>query len=63
MAMGWTLSERLFLLLEDGRFLLFSIFGLKLAELKLFETAFTDLVCQGTSMESGCIAYTRTGRM
>ena len=61
--MGWTLSERLFLLLEDGRFLLFSILGLKLAEHKLFDTAFTDLVCQGATMESGCIAYTRTGRM
>lgn len=61
--MGWTLSERLFLLFEDGRLSVFSLMGDRLSDLKLFEQAFTDIVMCGTPTESGCLCYTRTGRM
>ena len=61
--MGWTLSERLFVLFEDGRLFLFSILGTQVAEIKLIEQAFTDLVSLGIATESGCIAYTRSGRL
>ena len=62
-AVGWTLSERLYVLLEDGRFFLFSLHGDQIAETKLFDQAFVDLVSTGISTESGCVCYTRTGRM
>ena len=45
--MGWTLSERLFILFEDGRVCVYSIRGTKVGEVKLFDQAFTDLVCCG----------------
>ena len=61
--MGWTLSERLFILLEDGRLFVFSILGVLITVTKLFEQAFVDLVSHAIGTENGCIAYTRTGRV
>ena len=61
--MGWTLSERLFLLFEDGRMVIFTLMGDRVTELKLFEQAYTDLVVCGAPSECGCVAYTRTGRL
>lgn len=61
--MGWTLSERLCVLFEDGRLSVFSLLGDRLGDLKLFEQAFTDIVMCGAATESGCLAYTRTGRL
>ena len=34
-----------------------------MGELKLFDQAFTDLVCCGAATENGCVAYTKTGRL
>ena len=61
--MGWTLSERFFILFEDGRLYVYSVRGAKQGELKLFDQAFTDLVCCGAATENGCVAYTKTGRL
>lgn len=61
--MGWTLSERLFILFEDGRVCVYSIRGIKVGEVKLFDQAFTDLVCCGVATENGCVAYTKMGRL
>ena len=61
--MGWTLSERFFILFEDGRLYVYSVRGAKMGELKLFDQAFTDLVCCGAATENGCVAYTKTGRL
>ena len=58
--MGWTLSERLFLLFEDGRLSVFSLMGDRLSDLKLFEQAFTDIVMCGTPTESGRLCYTHS---
>ena len=42
---------------------MFSLHGDRIAETKLFDQAFVDLVSTGISTESGCVCYTRTGRM
>lgn len=34
-----------------------------MGELKLFDQAFTDIVCCGVATENGCVAYTKTGRL
>ena len=62
-AFGWTVSEQLMLLLEDGRLFVFSIDGTRIAETHLFDQVFVDLVSFGLCTELGCIAATRTGRM
>lgn len=62
-AFGWTVSEQLMLLLEDGRLFVFSIYGTRIAETHLFDQVFVDLVSFGLCTELGCIAATRTGRM
>lgn len=63
MAVGWTLSERLFILLDDGRFFIYSLCGERIKEIKLFDQSQMDLISTGAATETGCIAYTRTGRV
>ena len=63
MAVGWTLSERLFVLLDDGRFFVFNLLGKLIKEIKLFSQSFTDLIATGVGFETGCVAYSRSGKL
>ena len=63
MSMGWTSTEKLFLLFEDGQFVIFSNMGELCSLNKLFKTALSDIVVHANTTEDGFIAITKANHM
>ena len=63
MSMGWTSTEKLFLLFEDGQFVIFSNMGELCSQNKLFKAALSDIVVHANTTDDGFIAFTKNNHM
>lgn len=62
-AMGWTSNQKLFILFEDGQYIIFSAWGELLSSNKLFEVSLTDMVFHACPCEDGFLAYTKNNHV
>lgn len=61
--MGWTTNQKLFILFEDGQYIIISASGELLSNNKLFEASLTDIVFHACSCDDGFIAYTKNNHV
>lgn len=61
--MGWTSTVKLFILFEDGQYIVFSNLGKILSQNKLFKDSLTDFVLHASASEDGFIAFTKNNRV
>lgn len=61
--MGWTTNEKLFMLFEDGRYVIFSRSGKVLCATTLFEESLSNFVCSANRTEEGFVAFTKNNTM
>ena len=61
--MGWTSTVKLYILFEDGRFVIFSNLGEILCTSNIFTESLTDMVLYATSYDNGFLAFTKNNRM
>ena len=61
--MGWTTNQKLFILFEDGQYIIFSASGELLSNNKLFEVSLTDMVFHGCPCDDGFLAFTKNNHV
>ena len=55
--MGWTSTEKLFIVFEDGQYVVFSNTGEVLHQMKLFKETLSDVVFNANTTEDGFVAF------
>ena len=61
--MGWTSTLKLYILFEDGQYIIFSNLGTILSKNKLFEESLTDIVFNASASDDGFVAFTKNNRV
>ena len=61
--MGWTSTLKLYILFEDGKYIIFSNLGTILSKNKLFEESLTDIVFNASASDDGFVAFTKNNRV
>ena len=54
--MGWTSTEKLFILFEDGKYVVFSNTGEVLSQSKIFTESLSDIVMSANNSDDGFVA-------
>lgn len=61
--MGWTSTEKLFILFEDGKYVVFSNTGEILSQNKIFTESLSDIVLSANSSDDGFVAFTKNNKV
>ena len=61
--MGWTSTLKLYILFEDGQYIILSNLGTILSKNKLFEESLTDIVFNASASDDGFVAFTKNNRV
>lgn len=61
--MGWTSTEKLFILFEDGKYVVFSNTGEVLSQNKIFTESLSDIVTSANNSDDGFVAFTKNNKV
>ena len=61
--MGWTSTEKLFILFEDGKYVVFSNTGEVLSQSKIFTESLSDIVMSANNSDDGFVAFTKNNKV
>ena len=61
--MGWTSTEKLFIVFEDGQYVVFSNTGEVLHQMKLFMETLSDVVFNANTTEDGFVAFSKNNHV
>ncbi|KAK8799712.1 hypothetical protein WA158_006260 [Blastocystis sp. Blastoise] len=63
LCLGWTISERLFCVYQDGTIVVYTMFGILISHTKVIEESLTDSILCAQPTENGVVVYTTQGKL